>query len=54
LDGPFIVLLKQDGTDQADDGILIGKDAGNSVRRLISPVGLVECGLARYSLGEVV
>jgi len=27
LDGPFIVLLEQDGADQAGDGVLIGEDA---------------------------
>ena len=27
LDGPFIVLLEQDGADEADDGGLVGEDA---------------------------
>jgi hypothetical protein len=27
LHGPFIVLLKQDGADQAGNGVLVGKDA---------------------------
>ncbi len=26
LDGPFIVLLEQDGTHETDDGVLVGKD----------------------------
>ncbi len=28
-DGPLVVLLEQDGADQADDGGLVGKDADN-------------------------
>ena len=26
LDGPFIVLLEQDGAHETDDGVLVGKD----------------------------
>ncbi len=26
LDGPFIVLLEQDGTHETDYGVLVGKD----------------------------
>jgi len=27
LNGPLIVLLEEDGTDEADDGIVVRKDA---------------------------
>src|SRR5580700_3919542 len=27
LDGPFVVLLEEDGTDEPDDGLIIGEDA---------------------------
>ena len=27
LDGPFIVLFEEQGTDQSDDGVVVGKDA---------------------------
>jgi hypothetical protein len=37
LHGPLIVLFKEDGTDESDDGLVIGEDANTSVRRLISP-----------------
>jgi hypothetical protein len=36
LDGPFVVLLEQDGADEACDGGLVGKVPTTSVRRLIS------------------
>ncbi|MEY9558148.1 hypothetical protein ABIA23_005234 [Sinorhizobium fredii] len=38
LDSPFVVLLEQDRADEADDGVIIGKDATTSVLRLISPL----------------
>ena len=27
LDGPFVVLLEQDGADEADDGLFVREDA---------------------------
>jgi hypothetical protein len=38
LNRPFVVLLDQDGSDEAHDRVLVGKDADDSVRRLISPL----------------
>jgi hypothetical protein len=56
LDGPLVVLLEQDGADQANDGIFVGKMPTTSVRRLISPLsrstGLDQCSLARCCAGE--
>jgi hypothetical protein len=34
--GPFVVLLSQDGADQADDGVATGKDADHVGPSLIS------------------
>jgi hypothetical protein len=49
LDGPFIALLEQDGTDQANDGVFIEENADH----LGPPLdGLVECGLAQCSSRE--
>ena len=56
LDGPFIVLLEEQGANQAGDRGLVGEDADTSLRRLISPLrrssGLVECSLARCWAGK--
>jgi hypothetical protein len=57
LYSPFVVLFEQDGADEADDGVVVGKDPTTSVRRLISPlrrsIGLVLWSLTRCSLGKV-
>jgi hypothetical protein len=37
LDGPLVVLLEEDGADQAGDCGLVGEVPTTSVRRLISP-----------------
>ncbi|AMM86028.1 transposase [Martelella sp. AD-3] len=29
LDGPFVVLLQEQGTDQSDDGVVVGEDAND-------------------------
>jgi hypothetical protein len=46
LDGPFVVLIEQDGADEACDCLFVGEESMTSVRRLISPLtrsnGLVE------------
>ena len=36
LFGPLVVLLGQDGPDEADDRVAVGKDPTTSVRRRIS------------------
>jgi hypothetical protein len=47
LHSPFVVLFEQQRTDEADDGLVIGEDADESVLRLIPPlmrsIGLIEC-----------
>ena len=52
-DRPFVVLLQQQGADQADDRGLVGKMPSTLVRRLISPFsrskGLVELILVQWS-----
>jgi hypothetical protein len=38
LDGPFVVLFGQVRADEADDGLVVGKDADDVGARLISPL----------------
>ena len=38
LHGPLIILFEQQGTDESDDGDLIGEMPTTSLRRLISPL----------------
>ena len=51
LDGPFVVLLEQDGTDQAIDSLLVVEDAdhiGATLNLAVEPLeGFVECSLTR-------
>jgi len=38
---PLVVLLEQDGTDEADDGVLVGEDAddvGAALDLLVQPL----------------
>ena len=55
-DGPFVVLLEEDGADEAGDGGLVGMPT-TSVRRLISPFsrsrGFVEWSFERCWAGKV-
>jgi hypothetical protein len=44
LDRALIVLFEQHRSDEADDGILVGKMPTTSVRRLISPCLVVPRG----------
>ena len=50
-DCPFVILLQQDRTGEADDRRVIGEDGNHLVRRLISPFthssGLVELIMAQ-------
>src|SRR5271156_608906 len=53
LDRPFIVLLEQDGADQADNGLLIGEDAddlGAALDLAVQPFQRI----GRVDLGPVV
>jgi hypothetical protein len=56
LHRPFVILFEQDGADETDDSVLVGKMPTTSVRRLISPlrrsIGLVECSLVRWAGGK--
>ena len=45
LDGPFIVLLEQDGADQAGNGVLIGEDRRRPYGRTASLCTLERCRL---------
>jgi hypothetical protein len=38
LHRPFVVLFEQDGTDETDDGILVGEDADHVGPPFISPL----------------
>ena len=53
LDRPFIVLLEQDGADQAGDGVLIGEDADNFGAALDLTVQPFQ-RIGRVDLGPVV
>jgi hypothetical protein len=48
LDGPFIVLLEQDRADEANDGVLVGEDAGHFGPR--SPASALDALLPRCAL----
>ncbi len=58
LHGPFTVMFEQQGADVADDGFVIWKIPTTSVRLVTSPlsrsIGLIECSLARCSLGKLI
>jgi hypothetical protein len=45
------MLLHEDGTDEAQDGGLVGKDADDVVRRLISALGR-SIGLVELIFGQ--
>lgn len=54
--GPFVVLHGEDGTDEANDGVAVGRMPTTSVRRLISrlsrPPKVVGSDLSRDLLEE--
>lgn len=52
LDGPFVVLLKQQDTDQSDDGCIVGEDADDLCAPLDFAVGTFN-GVCRMQLGPV-
>ena len=53
----FVVLLEEDGADQAGDAVLVGEDAddvGAALHLLVQrSSGLVECSLTRCCSGKV-
>ena len=59
LDGPLVVLLEQDGADEADDGGLVGEDADDLGAALdlaveaLERVGRVQLGPVRRREGHV-
>ena len=58
LNGPFVVLLQQDGTDETGDGVLVGKDPDDVGSPLdlsdgaFDGIGGVQFGAVRCSLGK--
>ena len=57
LDCPFVILLDQDGSDETDDGFLVGEDAddvGAAFDLAVEALdGLVLCSLVRWAAGKV-
>ena len=58
LDGPFVVLLEEDGTDEPDDGLIIGEDAddlGTALDLAVQALNrLVECNFGRCAGGKLI
>ena len=57
LDGPFVVLLEQDGADEAGDALFVREDADDFSAAFDLAIqaldGLVECSLVRCCGGKV-